>query len=606
MRREMKTKMRNKTNKIRKFFASIGYASKTVFAASKKYFIIMLLLSFLSSLLPYLPLFLWRELINDLTFAMAGSSAQLTETIWRLAVCYAAVLIAGKLLDKASEFVSFQYNDAIEYYLDNVMIDTASAVDLAFFDSSDLKDKLDRSWMLIYMTKNMMKIIFNIFQEIIKLVVSFSLLLTLSGWLIPVVVILCIPSVISDKKVNDIDYRFEKEYENDRRKLSYYKDLFFEGARQEVRLYNLKDYFSALYGDLWKLYDKAIHAKDIRVCIINLFSLAILTVNEVIVYALSVSKLIAKEIGVGDIAYYVSLLTQFRAVFTQICFSINYFGKYSDEIADVRSFIEMKPMLEKSGVKVPSAHPKIEFKDVSFRYPNGDRDVLSHCSFTVEPSEKLGLVGLNGSGKSTVVKLLCRFYDPTDGQILLDGIDSREYDIVKLRKLFGVLFQDYVKYSFSLRENVALSDISRINDTEAIYEACVHSKADEYVQEWENGTDENLTRRFDANGKELSGGQWQRVSLARAFFRDAPVVLLDEPSAALDPVAEHEIFEDFARVSKDKTALLISHRLSSITLCDRILVLRDGHINENGSHAELLRRGGEYARLFELQASKYM
>ncbi len=593
-------------SKIKQYFSNIGYASTIIFAASKKYYIMMLMLSILSSLLPYLPLLLWRELINNLTIAVGGSHEAFIKKIWLLTFCYVVFTLLDKLFDTISEFISFKYNDAIQYYLDNLMIDKVTSIDLGFYDSSDLKDKLNNTWTLIHSMKNMVSFVFDMFQKIIRLVISFSLMLSLSFWLFPVVVILCIPSVIGDKKINDIDYQFQREHEKNNRKLEYYKNLFFEETRQEIHLYNLKDYFSTLYSDLWVYYDKAIHAKNIKVCFLNLVSGLIFILNDIIVYVFSVAKLIAGEIAVGDVAYYVSLLTQFRFDFTSLCYRINMFGKNSAEISDVRAFVEMKPLLEKSGTLSPGDHPLVEFKNVSFRYPNGDHDVLRNCNFTINFGETIGLVGLNGSGKSTIVKLLCRFYDPTNGQILIDGIDNKEYDIIKLRKLFGVLFQDYVKYSFSLRENVALSDISKINNTEAIYSACIQSRVNEYVKEWENGIDENLTRRFDPNGKELSGGQWQRVSLSRAFFRDAPIVLLDEPSAALDPVAEHEIFENFAKISKGKSAVLISHRLSSLTLCDKILVLEDGCIIEQGSHKELLDINGRYAYLFNLQANKYL
>lgn len=593
-------------NKIKEYFKNIGYASKIIFAASKKYFILKLFLSLVSSVLPYLPLFLWRELINALVEAISGNVELLLQKIWLLAALYCAVMLIQKLLDTISDFVSFKYNDAINYYLDNVMIDKVSSIDLAFFDSSDLNDKLNNSWSLIYSTKLMVMFVFDMLQKAIRLVISFSLMLTLNLWLIPVVILLCIPSVIGDKKINDIDYRFEKEHAKSNRKLEYYKNLFFEGARSEVRLYHLSDYFSSLYQSIWKAWENTIHSKNIKVCLINIVSLVLLTVNEVIVYIISVAKLIVGEIAVGDVAYYVSLLSQFRGDFTSLCYRINTFGKNSKELNDVRSFVELKPLLEKSGIRTPSKNPKIEFINVSFRYPNAEIDVLSHCSFVINPGEVVGLVGLNGSGKSTIVKLICRFYDPTEGQILIDSVDNKEYNIVKLRALFGVLFQDFVKYSFSLRENVALSDLSRIDNSEAVKKACEESNASDFVNSWDNGIDEKLTRRFDKQGKELSGGQWQRVSLARAFFRDAPVILLDEPSAALDPVAEHQIFEDFANISKNKSAVLISHRLSSITLADKILVLQDGHIIEQGSHFDLLKQNGEYAHLFNLQASKYM
>lgn len=592
-------------NKIKEYLKNIGYASKIIWAASKKYFILKFLLSLVSSMLPYLPLFLWRELINALVEAIGGNAEPLVQKIWWLTMLYCAVMLMEKLLDTVSDLVSFKYNDAINYYLDNAMIDKVSAIDLAFFDSSDLNDKLDNAWDLMYSTKNMVSFVFDMLQRTIRLIISFSLVLTLSLWLVPVVIILCIPSVIGDRKVNDMNYRFEKDYTKSHRKLEYYKDLFFEGACSEVRLYHLRDYFSSLYTDIWELWDKAVHAKNIMVCLINIASLVLLTVNEVIVYILSVIKLIAGEIAVGDVAYFVSLLTQFRQDFTSLCYRINMFSKNTKELNDVRSFVEMEPLLEHGGTMIPAGNPKIEFKDVSFRYPSGDHDVLSHCSFTIEQGETVGLVGLNGCGKSTIVKLMCRFYDPSSGEILIDGVSNKEYDIVKLRELFGVLFQDYVRYSFSLRENVALSKLEKKDCDADILRACSQSRID-FIKDWENGIDENLTRRFDRNGKNLAGGQWQRISLARAFFRDAPIILLDEPSASLDPVAEHQIFEDFSKISESKSAVLISHRLSSITLADKILVLENGHIIEQGSHADLLRRDGRYAYLFNLQASKYI
>jgi len=311
-------------------------------------------------------------------------------------------------------------------------------------------------------------------------------------------------------------------------------------------------------------------------------------------------------IAVGDISYYISLLVQFRSAFMGIFEMLVRYDDISDKIDDVREFLEMSPIIEKSGTIKPSENPEIIFDNVSFCYPNSGDYVLKNCSFKINQGDTFGLVGLNGSGKSTIVKLLCRFYDPTDGEILIDGINSKEYDIASLRKLFGVLFQDYVHYSFSLRENIAMSDITNKDNTDRIMDACRRSKVTDFIQDWEKGLDSNMTRKFDSNGKELSGGQWQRVSLARAFFRDAPTALLDEPSAALDPVAEHEIFEDFANISKGKSAILISHRLSSITLCDKILVLEDGRIIEQGSHKELLNVNGRYAYLFNLQASKYI
>lgn len=592
-------------NKIKEYCTNLKYAVGIIYAASKKYFILVMLLAVGYALIPYLPMLFWRELINTLTTAIRGDPTPFLKTVWLFAVGYGAALLIEKLLRICTDYVDFKYNDAIKYFMDNLMIDKASSVDLAFFDSSDLRDKLKNAWRLTWSMENMVAIIFRMVEGCIRLVISFSLLLTLSPWLVLLIVLLCIPSIIVDKKANDIDYRFRNEHDKTERKLDYCKNLFFEEAKQEVRLYNLTGYFTSLYSNLREGYDKAILSKDKRVCLINSLSLVLLTLGEVAVYILSVTRLIAGQIAVGDVAYYVQLLTQFRIDFTITFYRFNSFRRHHKEIRDVRSFMEMPPMMDKSGTKIPGNNPVIEFRDVSFRYPGGEKDVLKDCSFTLNVGETVGLVGLNGSGKSTIVKLLCRFYDPTDGQILIDGIDHKEYDIVKLRELFGVLFQNYVQYSFTLRENIALSDLSRQDDTDAIRQACKDSKAEDFMGNWEHGIDENLTRRFDPKGKALSGGQWQRVSLARAFFRAAPIILLDEPSAALDPIAEHEIFQDFAGISKGKSAVMISHRLSSITLCDKILVLEGGRITEQGTHAQLLRQNGRYAYLFNLQASKY-
>lgn len=593
-------------NKIRKTLEDIGYAIKLVFHASPKFFVLKFIVSLVLSLLPFAPIYVWKRLLNKLISYPTEQSGNLVDTIWLLAISYCAIMLFEKVMDTASQFIAYKYNDEISYYMDNLMVDKVSSVDLAFFDSSDLQDKMNNSWLLVDSTQYMVSFVFDFFLKVIRLVVSLLLILELGWWIAPITVILSIPSVLGDKRINEINYLVEKKSTNLKRRMDYAKSIFFGDQRQEIVLYNLKDYFVSLYTKSWTAWNGIIQERDKKGVIVSSLSILFSSFTEIIVYILAIVKLISGKIGAGDVTYYVSLMAQFREDFTSLCYRINVFQKNSSELNDIRSFVEMKPLLEKSGNRIPKGDCRIEFINVSFRYPGQEQYVLQNCSFTIRPREKVGLVGLNGSGKSTIVKLLCRFYDPTEGQILIDGTDVREYELNALRKLFGVLFQDYVQYSFTLRENIAMSDISKMNCDEEILAAAEQSRVTDFMSGWEKGLEESLTRQFDSEGKELSGGQWQRVSLARAFFRDAPIVLLDEPSAALDPVAEHEIFEDFSKISEDKSAVLISHRLSSITLCDRILVLTDGHIAEQGSHTELMEKNGEYARLFHLQASKYL
>lgn len=286
--------------------------------------------------------------------------------------------------------------------------------------------------------------------------------------------------------------------------------------------------------------------------------------------------------------------------------SVNDFAVEEINYAAIHEFLRIKTESEKSGTRIPSENPKIEFCGVSFRYPNSEEYVLRDCSFTINPHEKVGLIGVNGAGKSTIVKLMFRLYDPQEGQILLDGVDIKEYDIYAVRRIFGVLFQDYVTYSLPLREIIALPDFDERFNDEKLRRACDISGASEIIKDWERGFDSVLGRNYEDNGKDLSGGQWQTVGLARAYFKDSEYMVLDEPSAALDPISEDRIFEQLYHLSEGKSSVTISHRLSNTTLADKILVIEDGHIIEEGSHRELLMKNGRYAQLFNLQAEKYV
>lgn len=592
---------------IKKYVSDIGYSFRVVFDASKSLFIAKMILTFVEALFPYIPLFFWRQLINLLTNYISSPEkiVNLLRIIWIFAAIYCLMLLLEKAISAASTFVAYKYDDAINYYLDTLMIRKVSGMDLELYDSSSLREVVSNSWQLLSSMQNMTGLIFRLLMLAIRFVMSALLVMELEWWLILLVLLCSIPVIVQDRRKNQIEYDFSRQNICSKRKMEYYKDLFFEDTRQELWLYGLTDHFIKKYTRLWHEFEHAIHKKDVREMRMKLVSLFFITVPEFAMYAVSIRKLVSRKMAVGDISYYVSLLSQFRSDFSALCFCLNQLKITSVKLNDIRAFLEIKTLAEKNGSRIPDPKNTIEFQNVSFHYPGSEKDIIKNCSFKISSDETVGLVGLNGSGKSTIVKLLCRFYDPTEGRILMNGVDLKDYDITALRKMFGVLFQDYVRYSFTLRENIALSDIENIGNDEKIIEACRFSRSTDFMDGWEEGIDEELTHRFEEHGKELSGGQWQRVSLARTYFKNAPIIILDEPSAALDPVAENEIFQDFQRISKDKSAVLITHRLSSIRPVDKILVLENGRIIEQGSHAELMDARGRYAYLFHLQAEKY-
>lgn len=327
--------------------------------------------------------------------------------------------------------------------------------------------------------------------------------------------------------------------------------------------------------------------------------------GQVMLYALLIGHLIAGTLLIGDVTYYISIFNSFLTSADNFSHSLSYIQYTLENTKVAREFLALEPEIPRSGNVPPVFSHDIEFRHVSFKYPGKDNYVLKDCSFCIPKGKTVGLVGLNGAGKSTIVKLLLRLYDVSEGEILLDGVDIRDMEPTEYRKLFGVLFQDYVAYSLTLRENIALSDWEGRNDDEALTQAVEQSQLYEKMKTWPRGFDTPLTRRFEPDGEELSGGQWQRLALARVFFRQKPFYILDEPSASLDVLAEYEIFHQFRQSQAESGALIISHRLSTIADADYILLLQDGRIQEQGSHRDLLNENGIYAELFLTQAKKY-
>ena len=592
-----------KTNKIKDFFdglfRNVWFGIKTSFLASKFYFSMKLLILLSTTVIPLVNIGLWKEVLN-------GIAARVTQPVLICLGIYLGLKLVTYLLAQFNNYVNDRYTDELQFYIETVMMEKTSRMDLAFFDSAQMGDKVRHARGNFSIMTNMTWLVFDILSCTVNVVATLIIVSSYKWWLGIITLVLLIPYFLYNKWYTDKRLKMEKEQLRDNRKKDYYSGVFFDNNIQfEIKLNNIGDYFIRRYKEMWqKLY--IINKKeDIRHNLRSLLIMILCISAEAIVLALSVVDVISKKIGIGDLQYNLSMVSRLRSEAQELMSNVTRFLANNTRLIELQEFMAIKPHTEKSGTKLPSANPKIEFRNVSFRYPNCEQYVLNKCSFTIEPHEKVGLIGLNGAGKSTIVKLMFRFYDPEEGMILLDGVDLKEYDVYAVRKLFGVLFQDFVTYCLPLREIIALPDFERRFDNEKLKKACDISGASEVITDWEQGFDSVLGRYYADNGKDLSGGQWQLVGLARAYFKDSEYMILDEPSAALDPISEDRIFEQLYHLSEGKSSVTISHRLSNTTLADKILVIGDGHIIEQGSHFELLKQNGQYAKLFHLQASKY-
>ena len=593
-------------NKIKTFFPglfkNVWFGIKTCFLASRFYFSMKLVILMFTTLIPLVNLWLWKEVLNGIVDFQNSK-----QTVIVCLVIYLVLQLATYLIDQFDNYVQDRYSDELHFYIETVMMDKTSRMDLSFFDSAQMGDKVRQARGNFTTVLTMSWLVFDIISAFINVVATLIIVCTYKWWLGIVTLVLLIPFMLYNKKRTERKLQMEKEQLRDNRKKDYYRDVFFNNDIQfEIKLNHIGAYFIGKYKETWQKLYKINKTEDIKHNIINTLIMIVNVSSEFLVLTVSVFDVVNSYIGIGDLQYNLSMVSRLRSQSQMLMNKVNQFLNDNTRLIELQEFMDIEPEVEKSGTLKPSNNPKIEFCNVSFRYPNAEQYVLKDCSFTIEPQEKVGLIGLNGAGKSTIIKLMFRFYDPEEGCIRLDGVDLREYDIYAVRKVFGVLFQDFVTYCLPLREIIALSDFDERFNDEKLKKACDISGASEVIKDWEYGYDSVLGRYYADNGKDLSGGQWQLVGLARAYFKDSEYMILDEPSAALDPISEDRIFEQLYHLSEGKSSVTISHRLSNTTRADKILVIGDGHIIEQGSHFELLKQNGKYAELFNLQASKYI
>jgi ATP-binding cassette subfamily B protein len=445
-------------------------------------------------------------------------------------------------------------------------------------------------------------------QDLLTLATLTGALIVTLPWLLLLLVVAVIPSFLGETHFASLGYSLLYQWTPERRLLDY---LRYVGASdetaKEVKLFGLSDFLVGRYARLSRQFYEENKRLAVRRNVWSTLLAAIGTIGYYGAYAVIVVSTVAGHFTIGTLTFLAGSFRQSRDLIQRVLLSLSQVYEQSLYLSDLFTFFEVQPRVASRPGARPVPVPVrrgFEFRDVGFRYPGSDGWAVRHLSFGFEPGERIALVGENGAGKTTLVKLLARLYDPDEGQILLDGVDLRDYELDSLRRHIGVIFQDFVRYDFVMRENIGVSEIDALDDGARIGEAARRSLADQVVRRFDRGYDQMLGRRFDG-GVELSGGEWQKVALARAYLRDAQVLILDEPTAALDARAEYQVFLRFAELTQGKMAVLISHRFSTVRMADRILVLQGGELAEQGTHEELVARGGLYAELFSLQAAGY-
>ncbi|MEA4811390.1 MAG: ABC transporter ATP-binding protein [Anaerolineaceae bacterium] len=519
------------------------------------------------------------------------------------------LVLLSSVLNQLGSLANQNLSLMLSNYVNTLIIAKANQLELQFFEDPVFYDLLqnarrqaDRAALSI------VNAILQVAQQIITLISVLVILLRYSPWLALVVLAAAIPNFISTTLYAEKSFRIISRRAPEARLLSYLEQLLTGNESvKEIKLFGLGEPLLNRYEQLFTKFfeeDKAINRKSTLSSLVwGLLGTAAYYAS----YAWVILKTIAKIFTLGDMTMFLSIFRQSQSSVMRLLSSFSQLYESNLYLDNLMTYLNLEPSLMQppKGLIAPTKiESGIEFRHVSFKYPGSDALVLKDINFTIAPRERIALVGLNGAGKTTLIKLLTRLYDPTEGQIFIDGIDLRQFDLKTLHQRFGVIFQDFVRYQFSVRENIAFGQIEKEHNLKQIKEAAERSGADSFIQTLPEAYETTLGRRWE-KGAELSGGQWQKIALARAFMRNAEVMILDEPTSALDAQAEYEVFEHFGELMQDRIAVLISHRFSTVRMADRILVLSEGHISEFGSHAQLMANDGPYAKLFNLQAEGY-
>jgi ATP-binding cassette subfamily B protein len=547
------------------------------------------------------------RIIDAIVHARATSHPVLVR-LWWLVVAEFCVAVLGSILSRALDFLDALLADKYIRHVSVRVMKHAAELDLVAYENPEFYDRLERARVQATDRLGMIQSIGRLVQQVVTAISLSVSIVIFSPWLLLLLVAGVIPAFVGESHFAFLGYAKNFRQTPIRRQLDYLRVAGgSKEAAKELKLFGLGNFFTDRFTRLSdQIYEEDVSLARRRLAAGSLLS-SIGTAGYYSAYVLVIWRTVTGALSIGQLAFLTGAIQQASGNIQLIFSTVAGIADQALFLTDLVAFFEMKPTIQSKPNALPAPHPiqtGFEFRNVSFRYPGSSRVILEGLNFRLFPDERVALVGENGQGKTTIVKLLTRLYDPTEGQVLLDGIDLREYDLEDLYRNIGIIFQDFMRYEMTARENIAVGRIEAIDNLPLLQEAAEKSMADEVIARLSGRYDQMLGRRFDG-GVDLSGGEWQKVALARAYLRNAQVLVLDEPTAALDARSEFQVFQRFAELTAGKMALFISHRFSTVRMADRILVIDGGRVVEDGDHEQLTHLGGRYAEMFEMQAGSY-
>lgn len=585
-----------------KFFRLIWETSKSMTIAN-------VMLRLVRSAIPLAMLYVGKLIIDEvLRLINTGGDADMTY-MWTIVGIELGLALFSDIINRGITLLDGLLGDLFSNKTSTQLIRHAARLDLYQFEDPDFYDKLERARRQTVTRVVLMTQVLSQFQDIITVILLAGGLIYFNPWLIVILLVAVIPSFLGETHFNERTYSLSRSWTPERRELDYLRYIgASDQTAKEVKIFGLSGFLADRFDKLAHKYYLENKKLAIKRAIWGTGLSAVGVAAYYGAYVFIIIQTVAGLITLGDLTFLAGSFKRMRDMMQMIMRRFSSIAESALYLQDLFDFLELEPTIvtKSNAHSIPETiQSGFTFENVGFKYHGSENWVLRNISFHLKAGEKLALVGENGAGKTTLVKLLARLYEPTEGRILLDGVDIRNYNLEEYRDAIGVIFQDYVRFQLKVDENIAVGQIDEVTNRPKIETSAQKSLASEVVDKLPNGFDQVLGKRF-SSGVELSGGEWQKVALARAYMRDAQLLILDEPTSALDARAEHEVFVRFAELIEGKSAVLISHRFSTVRMADRILFLENGRLLELGSHEELLAKEGKYSELFHLQAQGYL